>query len=77
MMLRRDCRAAYELYVLTVTCDDVDATAGRYAECIAHVLSSLADCCFVFMFVCVGRIYGDSSHIGYVIFGHDVALILC
>ena len=77
MMVSGDFEYAYELYVLTVTCHSIDATLGRYSECIPHVLSSLLDCCFVFMCVCVGRIHGDLSHIGYVIFGHDVAFILC
>ena len=76
-MVRGDCRDASELYMLNGMYDDVDATVGRCSECIAHVLSYLIDRCFVFMFVCVGRIYGDPSHIVYVIFGHDVALILC
>ena len=77
MMVYGNCRAASELYVITVTCHAIDATSGRCAECIPHVLSSLADCCFVFMRVFMGRIYGDSSHIGYAILVHEIALILC
>ena len=76
-MVYGNCRAASELYVITVTCHAIDATSGRCAERIPHVLSSMADCCLVFMCGCVGRIDGDLSHLGYVIFGHDVALILC
>ena len=76
MILCGNCRAVSELHVFTVTYHAIDAKSGCCAECIPHFLSSLAECCFVFMCSCVGRIDGDSLHSGYFIFGHDVALIL-
>ena len=77
MMVCGNCRAVYELRVFTVTCHAIDAASSRCVECVPHVLSSLAECCFVFMCGCVGRIYGYSPHSGYFIFGHDIALIIC
>ena len=75
-MVRGNGRAVSEVYVLTVTCDAVDATAGCCTESIPHVLISMADCCFVFMCVCRGFTDGEFLPIGYVMFVHDVALIL-
>ena len=59
-MVCGDVRGVYEVYVLTVTCDAVDATAGCCAEFIIHVLTSLAYCRFV---LCVS--VGVSSMVTY------------
>ena len=76
-MVRGDYRAVTDVYMITITCDAVDAMTVRCAECIPHVLTSLADCCFVFMCVFGGFINVDLTPLGYVMFFHDIVLILC
>ena len=49
-MVRGNGRDVSGSYVLTVMCDAVDGTAGRCAECIPHVLTSLA---YFFLNVCL------------------------
>ena len=76
-MVRGDYRAVTDVYMITITCDAVDAMTVRCAECIPHVLTSMAYCFFVFMCFCGGFIYGDSLPIEFVMVFHGVALILC
>ena len=76
-MVHGDGRSVSEVYVLTVTCDAVYATVGCCVEYIPHVLTSLADFYLYFLCVCGGFIYGDLLPLGYVMFVHDVALMLC
>ena len=72
-----DGRAVSEVYLLTVACDAVDPKVGHCTECIPHVFTSLADWCFAFICVCGGFIDGDLFLLGYVMFVHYIALIIC
>ena len=69
-------RAVSDVDVLTITCYAVGAMVGRCAECIFYV-SSLADCWFVFVCVCLGFINGVLLPFGHFMFFHDVAPIFC
>ena len=69
-------RFVSELYVLNVTCYAVGAPVGHCAECVPYV-SSLADCWFDFICVCLVFIDVDLFPTGHVLFVHDVALIIC
>ena len=57
-MVRGDGRSVYEVYVLTVMFYAVGALVGCCDECITYV-SSLVDCWFGFMCVCLVFIDGE------------------
>ena len=75
-MVRGDGISVSEVYMLNVTCYSVGGLVGLCAECIPYV-SSLADCWFGFMCVCLVFIDGDLLPYGHFMFFHDVDLIIC
>ena len=76
-MVRGNVRAISEVYVLNVTCYDVDTTVGYCAECTPHVFTYMTNIFLIFMCVCVVFIDVDLSPHGHVISLCDVALTLC
>ena len=53
-----DCRSAFELHVLTVTCYAIDEPLRLCADCIPHIYSPLEICCFGLICGCVVHIDG-------------------